>query len=279
MRYTIYQSVEEKTRLTNIYQLVVDFLRQVHSYREYLSQSVLRDLRNKYKRSVLGYVWTMLHPLCMMMIISIVFSHIMRVPIRDYSVFLFAGLLPWNYFHSTSVMSLVSIRSNARLFGQIPLPKYLFVLSLVFSNLVNLILAIIPLLIVMVALGRPIPITALAFPLVLLPLLFSVIGISLLLSASSVFFDDTLHLSEVALQALYFLSPILYFRESLPPQLVKYLVLNPLFCQIEFFRGIFYFGVLPDLWTFAINLSGSLLLLVSGLYVFRRVEHKFIYFV
>ena len=258
---------------------ILDFFYQIYSYREYLKQSVLRDLRTKYKRSALGYLWTMLHPLAMMAILAVVFSHIMRIPVENYAVFLFAGLLPWNYFSSTSMMSIANIRANARLIGQIPVPKYIFLVSLTFSNMVNLLLAIVPLLVIMLATGRHVPWTMLLLPVVFLPIYFLTTGLSLVLSASNVFFDDTLHLAEVALQGLYFMSPILYHRELLPARLIDYLVLNPLFCQIEFMRNVIYDGTIPDLYTFGINLVASFLFLVAGLYFFKKSEDKFLYFV
>ena len=258
---------------------IPDFFVQACSYREYLVQSVLRDLRNKYKRSVLGYCWTMLHPLAMMTVLAVVFSHIMRVGIKDYAVFLFAGLLPWNYFHSSVMMSLGSIRANARLFSQIPVPKYIFVLSVVFSNLVNYLLAVVPMLLIVLAFGRSIPWTVLLFPVMLLPLFFVVTGVSLLLAASNVFFDDTLHLSEVGLSMLYFMSPVLYGREQLPDWLTQYLIINPLFCQIEFLRGIFYDGTLPSLELYLMSLGAAILLFFVALSAFRRLEDRFLYFI
>ena len=257
----------------------LDFFHQIYLYREFLKQSVLRDLRRKYKRSSLGYLWTMLHPLGMMAVLAVVFSHIMKIQIKDFAIFLFAGLLAWNYFSSTVMMSLHNIRQNARLFSQIPLPKYIFIVSLACSNLVNFLLAIIPLLILMLVFGHPISWSVLAFPVMLIPFLCVVIGVSLLLATSNVFFDDTHHLTEVAMQALYFLCPVLYHRGHLPEWLVKYLVLNPLFCEIEFIRGIFYEGVLPDPATYIVNLGGALFVLATGLAVFHRSESKFMYFV
>lgn len=256
-----------------------DFISQTYAYREYLKQSVMRDLRTRYKRSFLGYLWTMLHPLAMMTILAVVFSHIMRIPIKDYAVFLFAGLLPWNYFQTTTLMALGTMKNNARIYSQIAVPKYIFILSLTFSNLINFILALVPLLVIMLAVGRSIPLTVLAFPVVLLPLFCIVVGLGLTLSTLNVFFDDTAHLTDVALQALYFLSPILYQRTMVPAGLVQYLILNPLFCQIEFMRGLFYDGVLPDPATFLVNFAGSVLILAFGLMIFRKNEDKFLYFV
>ncbi len=279
MSYMEYEAVGVHGRRLRFGAVVAEFARQLWFYRDYLVQSVRRDLRTKYKRSFLGYLWTMLHPLCLMLIMSVVFSHIMRIPIRDYSIFLFAGLLPWNYFQSTSLMALGSIRANARLFGQVPLPKFIPIISLACSNLLNLVFACMPLVLMMTALGRPVPLTVFALPLVILPLFFTVIGVSLLLGTCGVFFDDTLHLSEVALQALYFLSPILYSRDLLPPELVRFLVVSPLFCQIEFFRGVFYGGELPQLSVYLVNLAGSVAVLLFGLNVFRKSEDTFLYVV
>jgi ABC-type polysaccharide/polyol phosphate export permease len=254
-----------------------DFFFQLFGYREYLKQSVARDLRKKYKRSALGYLWTMLHPLGMMVIISTVLSHLMGVAFKDYAVFFLIGLLAWNYFNSTVLMSLHTIRANARLFGQIAVPKYIFVVSLVFSNFVNFLLALIPLFAVMLVAGHTIPWTVLLFPIVVMPLFFVTVGVSLILSISNVFYEDTLHLSEVALQALYFLSPILYSRDKLPPYLVDWLSLNPIFCQVEFLRDILLYGIVPDPTTFGVNLVGSLFVLLAGLWVFNKAEDKLLY--
>lgn len=259
--------------------LFLDFFNQLYLYREYLIESVRRDLRVKYKRSALGYVWTVLHPLGMMIILTVVFSHVIRTPIPFFAVFLLGGLLTWNYFSSTVMMALGSIRHHQTLLAQVPVPKYLFLLSLAFSNLVNCVLVSIPLLIVMMVTGAHISWVVLTFPLMLLPLIIFTIGVSLLVATSNVFFDDTLHLSEVALQAMYFTLPLLYQRDFVPPEVAKFLVLNPLFGQIEFIRGIFYSGTLPSLSTYGINLIGSCLVLATGLYVFRKAENKFLYYV
>jgi ABC-type polysaccharide/polyol phosphate export permease len=265
--------------MSSVVALVPEFFSQTYGYREYLKQSVLRDLKNKYKRSALGYLWTVLNPLLMMIVLATVFSHIMRLQIKDYAAFLFCGLLPWNYFNSSAMMSLNTIRANARLFGQMPVPKYIFILSINFSNLVNFLLALIPLAIILLFSGRAIPLTAALFPLAIFPLFCVTVGVSLILATANVFFDDTLHLTEVGMSVLYFLSPIIYYREVLPPWLLKYLVFNPLFTQIETFRKIFYDGVLPDISVYCTSLIVSLLFLLFGLWIFRSAEDKFLYFV
>ncbi|MBX7136657.1 MAG: ABC transporter permease [Oligoflexia bacterium] len=256
-----------------------DFFYQLYAYREYLRQSVKRDLTTKYKRSALGYLWTMLHPLGMMLVLTVVLSHIVKLQMRDFAVFFLSGLIAWNYFNSTVMMSLHSIRSNARLFGQIAVPRYIFIISIAASNLFNYFVALAPLCLVTLFVGRDLHASALLWPLMVLPLVFVTVGVALVLAVSNVFFEDTYHLVEVGMNALYFLLPVLYGRDLLPPWLVKWLVLNPLFCQIEFVRGIFYEGSLPSLPVYILNLSASGLVLMFGLWVFRRSEDKFLYFV
>ncbi len=262
----------------NFLNYIKHFFVSIFQYREYLIQSVARDLSKKYKRSILGYFWSMLNPLLMMAVLALVFSNIMKT-MEDYAVFLFCGMLPWSYFSSTCLQGLHAVKGNIRIIAQIPVPKYLFLLSLAFSNLYTFAVSIIPLLVIMLFMGRDIPWQILALPIVLLPLLLVTIGISLLFAVSNVFFDDTEHLSGVIMQALYFLCPVLYGREILPEGLVKWLVLNPMFCVVEFMRDLFYFGRFPDWTTYGYNLLGGFVILLFGLYVFKKADQKFIYFV
>lgn len=258
--------------------LIADFFIQLYEYREFLKQSVSRDLKNKYKRSRLGYLWTVLHPLAMMTVLAVVFSRIMGMPARDYAGFLFCGLLPWNFFASTSMMSLHSIRANARLFGQVPIPKYIFILSIAASNLVNLLISVIPLLLLILFLKGEFHITSLLFPLAILPIFLFTLGVSMILAICNVFFDDTLHLSEVGLQILYFLSPILYHKELLPEKVKQWVVLNPMFQNIETFRGVFFTGSLPDPATYALTVLGSFVFLYIGLFLFKKTDSNLLYY-
>jgi ABC-type polysaccharide/polyol phosphate export permease len=255
-----------------------EFFAHLYQYREYLKQSVARDLRRHYKRSVLGYLWSMLNPLFMMIILAVVFSKVMRFQMDDYAVFLFTGMIPWSYFQSSSTGSLGSIRANATIIQQVPVPKYIFPLSYVFSNLVTLFLSLVPLMVIILALGRTIHPTILLLPVVLVPLFLITTGVSLIFAVSNVFFEDTQHLVGILMQALYFLSPILYSREILPHWLQPWVVLNPMFGIIECTRDIIYFGNIPNWETYFLNLAGALVLLAIGLFMFKKAENKFVYF-
>lgn len=255
------------------------FLFTIYAYRDYLYESVARDLRKRYKRSLLGYFWSMLNPLLMMTILAVVFSNLMGHKVESYAVFLFSGMLPYRFFSSTVAESLSSISNNIKLMSQVPVPKYIFPLSVAVSNLVDFMLTIVPLLLVMLVLGRPFHLSILALPFILLPLFMFSMGIALLFTVSNVFFQDTQHLSSVILQALYYLCPILYGREHLPEWLVGWLTINPMFTLIEAMRGIFYYGQIPSLVEYSWLFLGGAISLTIGLWVFNKTEDKFIYFV
>jgi ABC-2 type transport system permease protein len=221
----------------------------------------------------------MLHPLLLMAILTVVFSHIMNRSMQDYAIFLFCGLLPWQFFSTTVTGSLDAIRSNLSIMEQVPIPKFIFSLSKAFSELINFVLSIVPLIFLMIILGRDVSWTVLALPLVLFPLFLLSIGLALLFSATNVFFEDIRHLSSLLFRGLFYLTPIIYSRNDLPEALVNYLVFNPMFHIVEFMRDLFYHGMLPELSTYLISLAVSLLILAVGLWVFKKTEDKFVYFI
>ena len=261
-----------------IFGLYYDFFYYVFFYREYLKQSVARDLRKKYKRSVLGYFWSMLQPLLMMAILAVVFSNIMRQNIEDYAVFLFTAMLPWGYFDGVCNVSLGTIRSNARIIDQLPVPKFIFPVAGAFYQMVNFCLSLVPLFVVMLVLGRSVPVTILGLPLIMLSLFCLSVGVGLILAVANVFFEDVQHLTSIVLRALYFLSPILYGRDQLPEWLVQWVVFNPMFCLIESMRSMFYYGEMPDMQIYLLNFVGCFAILGLGLWIFRRADDKFQYF-
>jgi ABC-type polysaccharide/polyol phosphate export permease len=263
----------------NVFTLFKDFFYYSYYYREYLKQSVARDLRKKYKRSYLGYLWSMLNPLLMMIILAIVFSNIMRGHIENYAVFLFCGMIPWAYFDGTVQACLGTIRQHAKIIDQIAVPKFIFPLSTAIYDIVTFLLSLLTLIIVIIVTGHKIHLSALALVIVFIPLFFFTVGVSLILAASNVFYEDTQHLTSVLLRAVYFLCPILYDRSMLPEWLVKWVVINPMFGIIEAMRNIFYYGVLPNQTTYFLNLTGSIFILALGLWVFKKADDKFIYFV
>ena len=260
------------------FSLFTDFFSSTFQYREYLKQTILRDLKTRYKRSTLGYLWSMLSPLFMMIILSVVFSSVMRVDIENYAVFLFIGMLTWAYFEGTCLGCLGVIRGNAGIINKVPVPKYIFIVAVAVYSLVDFFFALVPLLLVMLFTSHAITPAVLALPLILLPLFFLSVGVACVLSVMNVFFEDTQHLAGVAFRALYFLCPILYSREMLPEWLIKWIIINPMFTIIEQMRSLFYHGRMFDLSIYSMIFFASLLILAFGLWVFRCVDKKILYF-
>lgn len=253
------------------------FINEVLEHKEFIKQSVQRDLKNKYKRSSLGYLWTIIHPLAMMVILAIVFSRLANMPMKTYAPFLFCALLPWNFFESTISMSLHSIRNNAKLFSQVPIPKYIFIISILCSNLFNLIISLIPMLLIILVLDAKLSCYALLFPLLLLPLIIFTLAFAMITALSNVFFDDTAHLSEVILRVLYFLSPILYSRELLPAKVSELIYINPLFGMIENFRFAFIGPSLPNFHIYLLTLAIAISLLYLALLGFKKADRLILY--
>ncbi|MFM1848430.1 MAG: hypothetical protein RL417_1904 [Pseudomonadota bacterium] len=261
------------------FDLLTDLGSSTIKYREYLKQSVARDLRRAYKRSSLGYLWSMLNPLFMMLILATVFSRIMRIQVEYYSVFLLAGLLPWQYFQQTVQGGIGAIRANHRILDHIPIPKYVFILSLACSNLVNLTLALVPFLLVSLFVGKGLSLALLALPIMIVPLFLMTIGATLFFAVLNVFFDDIRHLIQIGLQALYFLTPIIYSKEHLPDSVASWLPFNPMYYIVELMRAPMYHGELPSLELLGVSIGISVGILLLGLATLRRADPKLMYFI
>jgi len=254
------------------------FVRSLYYYREYLRQSVARDLRKKYKRTTLGYFWSMLNPILMMLVLTIVFSSLL--PRReDYMLYLFSALLAWQYFAQTVNESLDSIKSNLKIIQQVPIPKYMFAISIALSNVINFLLSLVALVLVSIVIGRPLPLTTLLLPIMFIPLFLMTISFSLLFAAGNVFFEDVKHLTRVMLSAWYFLTPVLYGPDMMPEKKKFWLQLNPLFHPVNFMREIIYQGQVPDWGIYCMTVAFGFLLLGVSLHCFRKADDKFLYFI
>lgn len=212
-------------------------------------------------------------------ILTLVFSHMLRENIEHYPAFVLAGILPWFFFSNTIEGSVHTFSTNAPLFNQIRVPKYLFILSLSFSNAYDFIVALIPYFIISIAIGNPITWSLLLIPLYLLLLLIFIIGVALTLATLNVRFRDISYLTKIGLRGLYFLSPVLYPMDVLPDTTRTILRINPLAIFIDSFRQILYHGTSPSLTTLATLFLTALLTLYIGYRIFLRFDAKICYMV
>jgi ABC-2 type transport system permease protein len=247
-------------------------------YRELGLLLVSKELKLRYRRSVLGFGWTMLNPLLTMIILTAVFSHVWRVEVKSFPVFVLSALLPWNFFAQAVSGGSLSILHNESLLKNVRVPRAIFPVALVSSHLVNLLLALVPLLLVMLAQGVPLKPSALLLPWVLLTLWAFAAGVTLALSAWTVFFRDLAQIVEVSLTALFYLTPVIYPITILPDRFRPWFQLNPMYYLVTPFREIFFEGRVPPPEVLAVSTLVAAAAFLAGLHVFRRREDLFLHY-
>lgn len=250
-------------------------------YRDLINQLVMRDIKTKYRRSILGLLWTVLNPLLMMTVLSIVFSYFFSRygEIENFPVYLLCGQLIFNFFNESTSIAMGSIVHSGELIKKVYVPKYLFPISKVMSSGVNLLASMIALVIVMlVTRARVTPTILLAvFPL-LYVLLFST-GVSLFLAAAAVSFRDLMHLYTVITTAWMYLTPVIYPMAILEgaPAWVKVIVnVNPLTGFIKIFRCVVLDGVTAPTILHVQSLFWCVVALIIGSTVFKKSQDSFI---
>jgi len=248
-------------------------------YRWLLQELVSRDLKIKYRRSILGYLWSILNPLLMMVVLTIVFSTMFRFDIPNYPVYLLAGQLLFVFFSESTTMAMNSIINGASLIKKVYLPKYIFPLSRVLSSFTTMVFSLLALFIVMVATSATFYPTLVLIPLVLLYMLLFSLGVSLILAVAVVYFRDMQHLYGVFLSALNYLTPIFYPASVLPEWLKPYMVLNPLYNFVELFRKILLYGEWPSINEYAICTVYTAGILLLGIHVFKKHQKNFILYI
>ena len=245
-------------------------------YKWLLYELVLRDLKIKYRSSVLGYLWSLLNPLMMMTVLTIVFSTLFRFDIPNYPVYLLSGQLIYSFFSEATNMSMSSIINSASLIKKVYIPKYIFPVSRVLSSFVTLLLSLLAMVIVMVVTKVKFNWVILFFPIPLIYILVFSIGMGLLLSVLAVYFRDVIHLYSVLLSAWMYLTPIMYPINMVPDYVKRFIFWNPMYYFVEIFRQIVLYGEWPSLEMHLICLGFALLALVTGLFVFYKNQKNFI---
>ena len=245
-------------------------------YRFLLKQLVSRDFKVKYKASVFGFLWSFLNPLLMMVVYSFVFSTIFRSNIANFPVYLLSGIVLFNFFSNATNLGLLSITGNAPLITKVYIPKYIFPISKVLSSAVDLIISLAPLLIVMMVTGVHVTKALLLLPFVVAFLVMLTTGVSLILSAMTVFFRDTQFLWGILITIINFMTPIFYPESIIPAAFRTIYHLNPLYQILFFMRSITLHGVSPTPVTYLYCLLVSGIPFVIGLWVFRKQQDRFV---
>lgn len=271
--WTLYRQSEGKNTVILILVSVWE------KYRFLIKQLVARDFKTKYKRSILGYLWSFLNPLLTMAVQYIVFSTLFRSDIKNFPVYLLTGIILFNFFSEAVGQGLISIVANAALITKVYVPKYIYPSTKVISCAINLLISIIPLLIVTILTGTRITPAIFLLPFVLLCLLVFCIGMSLALSSAMVFFRDTQYLWGIACLIWTYATPLFYPESIIPGRFQFILKMNPMYYFVRFARTILIDGISPDPTLYAYCILSAALALVTGSFIFKKAQDKFVLFI
>ncbi len=260
-------------------------LRELCRYRDLVLNLVLRDLKARYKNSVLGFLWTLLNPLGMMLVFTAVFTLILPSRIDRYPIFLLCGLLPWNFFSAGVMVGINSITGNAHLVKKVYFPREVLPISSVLANLVNFLLGLLVLFAVLLAFRSPLSPWLWLLPFVILIQTCFVLGIALMLSTVNVFYRDTNMIMDVVMLAWFFLTPVVYPITALPAHYQVWgitlnvhrlmYILNPMASLIAAYRDLLYWGYRTDLDFLLRTAVTSLIILFVGYRFFLHFRDRF----
>lgn len=246
-------------------------------YKELLFAITLREIRVKYKQSVLGVLWAILQPLVLMLIFSIVFSYLTRIPSDGipYPLFVLTAILPWTFFSSALTSAIPSLISNINILTKIYFPREIFPFAAVLSALVDFSIALIIFAVMMVYYRVPVtPFILFVIPILAVQILL-ILGLSLFASAVNVYYRDVKHTLPLLLQIWMYISPVIY-PLSLVPEKIKWLyVLNPMAPIIDSYRKVTLMGTAPDFMLLFTALITSLIIFVAGYMFFKKLEMTF----
>lgn len=248
-------------------------------YKELLFELVARDLKVRYRHSLLGYLWSLLNPLLMMIVISIVFSHMFRFDIENFQLYLLTGQILWNFYSEATNHAMTSIMNGSSLIRKVYLPKYIFPTSRVLSSFVNFLFSCSAIVIMILISGVKVTWSILFVPISLAYLFVFTLGIGFVLSIMATYFRDMLHLWGVLITAWMYFTPVFYPVSQLPLYARKLMMFNPLYHILNNFRSVVLYGEIPSLRNNMICLAFALLSLSIGVLVFKKKQNKLILYI
>jgi ABC-2 type transport system permease protein len=248
----------------------------VFRYRDLVWQFVISSIKTRYKRSFLGVIWTLLNPLLMMLVLTVVFSRLFH-SVEHYPAYVLNGIIVWNYLSSTTMASMQNMVLSGALLSRIYVPKSVFAVSAAGTGLVNLGLSLIPLFIISLAIGVRIKLTVLAMIPGLILLMMFALGVSLLLQTAAIFFADMIPVYEVFLTLWFYTTPVLYTPDLIPARWAIFFKLNPMYHILRVVRAPLFEGVIPRWENWAVAAFSAVVMLTVGGLVFTAKSREYAY--
>lgn len=252
-----------------------DELRDLRAHGALLFELIHRDLTIRYKRSVLGFFWTMLHPLLLMLIFVAIFAGLFQVRTPHYETYFLSAYVAWNFFAQTVVNAMASVAWNGPLMKRVRVPPTIFTLSTTVSGLVNLGLSLIVLFSIMFFVGAPFHVELVFLPVSLLLVGVFAFGVSLALTAVTIYFGDVREMVQAGLPAVMYLTPIIYPISIVPERFRWAIKLNPMVYMVEIVRDPIYYGIIPSPMTLLVSVVVSVGSALIGWMIFRHLAPRF----
>lgn len=251
-------------------------LGQVWRYRELLRSLVVRNLKVKYQRSLLGFVWTLVNPLLTVSILVLVFSHVVRIPVPHYWAFVLSGYFVWNFMLQTLNTGTYIFSEHSRLTRSVAFPSEILVLGAAGSRLIEFCAEIAFILLALIVLHHHgVPASYVLLPVLILIQLLLAIGLALPIATLSVFYYDVYHALPIALTTLFYLSPVFYPAAMVPETARSYYFLNPLAGLLTLYQDVVYAGRIPDATLLFGTASAAIVICLVGYAIFRRYASVF----
>ncbi|WP_042165741.1 ABC transporter permease [Paenibacillus gorillae] len=254
---------------------MLNYFKELFNFRQMLVSIVRRDLRSRYKGSFLGFLWTFINPLLQLLVYSIVFPYLLRIEQENYAMFLFVALLPWIFFTTSVQGATTSIVGGANLVKKVYFPRLILPISVVGTNLMNYIYGLVITFAALLLTGVHLTFNVLWLPVVLLIEFIFILGLSVILSALYVKFRDLEHIVGVVTFVWFYLTPIVFPITIFPERIASIISLNPMVPIINSFRNVLLNGVQPDWSALLYSLLIGIVLLIVGIFIFRKSEKTF----
>ena len=261
--------------------MIKSTITNLSKYKFLLSQLISRDFKVKYKRSVLGILWSLLYPVLTMCVMAIVFSNVFKfsTPGVSYLVYLQTGLVMFNYFSEATNLSMSSVVANFSLINKVYMPKWIFPLSKCLFSGINFLLTLIPLYAVIILTGTELTWMHILLPYAVICLFMFTLGVALILATVAVFLRDIYYIYGVIIMFMMYLTPIMYDINMLDSWMIPILKINPMYNFINFSRMIIIYRQIPSIDSWAACFISGFVILILGIILFKRKQNKFIYYV
>ena len=255
------------------------FFKFLNQYKFLLSQLVSRDFKTRYKRSVFGFLWSMLNPLLMMLVQYLVFSNLFRFQIENYITYLLIGTVTFNFFSEASQTALNSIVESSSLITKVRIPTCIFPISKILSAGINLAFSTIALYLIIFVQRVPLSFTHLLIPVLYLMLAVFSLGIGLILSSATVYFREMQFLYNVIIMLWTYLTPIFYSVDIIPEKFLSLYKLNPMYHYVTFFRTLVLEAKVPSYTEFLWCFGFAAVFLAIGTLVYQKAKKNFVLYV